>query len=451
MTFLIVMFIFIMQFFFVYIDDFVGKGIPWYIIAELVSYLTANVIPICLPLAILFSCIMAFGNLSERSELTALKATGTSLLRMMRGLMIGMGIVTLLALSFNQFILPNANLKFYTTLFDVTRKKPALNLKEDIFFTEMEDFVIKVKEKNDQSGMMYDVYIREKTISFTEQQVIYADSGYMQTNATDKFLVFNLYHGNRVEAKSPRAQANAESTITYFDSLQLSIDLSSFQMNRTDEGLYKDHYVMLRIEELTEFIDSLAIKRVDELGSLLQTTSGYISFLRDTVAQTTISKGEFIPKPINTDELKRTYIRAISLVRNSKGQLENPFLARFNKWESHTNKARVELNKRLTLPLACFAMMLIGVPLGVIIRKGGIGMPMLFATIVFVVFLVMTKIGESLSKKAVGNDFVNLWMPVLILFPIGIYLINRAAKEKSFTMFNSIANVFKRKSKKADS
>ena len=467
-TFFIVIFVFIMQFFFVYIDDFVGKGLEWFIIAELVTYLSANTIPLSLPLAILLSSIMTFGNLGERNELTALKSAGIPLVRFMMGLIAFIIILGGASLAFNNYVLPNANLKFYTTLFDITHQKPALNIKEDVFYKEIEGYVIKIDRKDADNRHIYGIYIREKKNDYREQSVIIAERGEMFADEKQRFLVLHLYNGAKYQLLPPDdKKKNVDLHLrTYFQEMDKVFDLSAFQLTRSNEDLYKDHYVMLNIRQLRYYIDSLESQNESQVNAFRTGVKQYFRFLKDSAMavdfpdatrgddHVSAGLGEAIgftgrgqQEMLGAyDEATRSHIvsRAISRAKLIKAQVESPYLHRFESGRKLGIKASIELHKKYNMAIACLVLLLIGAPFGAIVRKGGIGLPVVASTVLYMAYLILFKFGENFARKELISVFWGLWAPNMLMFPIGVMLIRSATIDSSLMMKESYFRAFEK-------
>ncbi len=461
-TFFVVEFVFIMQFFYIYIDDFIGKGLEWYLILQLVAYLSANTVPLALPLAILLASIMTFGNLGERFELMALKSAGINLIRFMSGLLVLTVIMGIGSLAFNNYILPTANLNFYTTLADITHKKPALNIKEDVFYSDIRNYVIKIDHKEIDNRHIRGIYIQDMSDFSRNQVIITAESGEMFTTSDKMNLVLRLFNGARYEIIPARKAGDPEKTYvkTYFDELEKVIDLSDLQMVRTNKNLYKGHYIMLNIPQLHEFVDSLRQDANLQIEEIDRTLKPYFYFKKPPEADTNRSyqPDTTISDPPEKDTLLAgtladyippekwhdTYSRAVTFTRNIKTSLQSPILPRYENDRTYILKASVELERKYTLAVACLVLFLIGAPFGAIVRKGGIGLPLIASVLLYIFYLVLSRIGESLAMKEVLPLQPAMWMATIIMLPIGIFLTYKAAHDSSLLQTDYYSKFIKR-------
>ncbi len=258
-TFFISLFILLMQFLWQYIDDLVGKGLEWYIIAELLFYASFTFVPLALPLAILLSSLMTFGNLGEHYELVAMKSSGISLRTIMKPMIIMSILISGFAFYFSNNVLPVANLKFKSLLYDVRKKKLAVNIKEGIFYNDMEDYIIRVGKKGKDGKSIYKVMIYNHTGRWGNTDVTVADSGFMESTPDGRYLIFTLYDGYNYQDKLDQKDSKKTTPFqrTFFKTQQRKFDLSAFELNRTNEDLFKNNYQMLNIRQLDYFIDSL--------------------------------------------------------------------------------------------------------------------------------------------------------------------------------------------------
>jgi lipopolysaccharide export system permease protein len=258
-TFFISLFILLMQFMWVYIDDLVGKGLEWYVIGELLFWASFTFVPLALPLAILLSSLMTFGNLGEHYELVAMKSAGISLRSIMKPLVILSISISVFAFYFSNNVLPVANLKFKSLLYDIRKKKLAVNIKEGIFYNDMEDYVIRVGKKGKDGNTIYRVMIYNHTEGRGNTDVTVADSGLMESTPDGRYLIFTLYSGYNYQEKTGQKDSKRLNPFqrTYFRVEQRKFDLSEFELNRTNEDLFKNNYQMLNIRQLDYFIDSI--------------------------------------------------------------------------------------------------------------------------------------------------------------------------------------------------
>jgi lipopolysaccharide export system permease protein len=415
MTFFISLFILLMQFLWKYIDDLVGKGLEWYIIVKLLFYASSTFVPLALPLSILLSSLMMFGNLGEHYELVSIKAAGISLSRIMRPLIIVSIFISALAFYFSNVILPIANLKFLSLLYDVREKKLAFNLKEGVFYNGIEGFVIRV-EKKEQDGntirsvMVYDHTKRQGNVSLTT-----AEWGKMELSPDKRFLVFRLYNGTNYEEM---------------------FDLSAFQLTRTDESLFKKNYEMQNVHQLSLSIDSITRQLEEERKGnekiYMNNLQFYASVDKAKVAPA-ISQAKFNPSVIFNFKARDRY-NVLETARNAAKAAKQNLDASQDALEVKSKliyKHQIVYHKKFSFSIACFLLFFIGAPLGAIIRKGGLGMPAVVSTLFFILFWVISFVGEKYAAEGVVTPWQGIWFSSAVLMPIGIFLTIKATNDAS--------------------
>lgn len=439
MTFFIALFILLMQFLWKYIDDMVGKGLEWYIIAKLLFYASSTFVPLALPLAILLSSLMMFGNLGEHYELVAMKAAGISLSRIMKPLIIVSICISCLAFYFSNVVLPTANLKFLSLLYDIRSKKLSFNLKEGIFYSGIEGFVIRVGKKDSDGSTIRDVIIYDHTKHLGNVSLTTAEYGKMELSPDKRFLVFKLYNGSNYEERVDLR--NSERTHpfqrTRFREQFQQFDLSAFQLTRTDEKLFKSNYEMLNVKQLKVSIDSL---RKD----LNKDKTAYDIAFNDNyyflASLDSTGKSKEVPR---TGKISRSFVHAfpgtnerriLEAAKNAAfAARENLKVNKENIYEKSKllHKHEVVLQKKFTFSIACFLLFFIGAPLGAIIRKGGLGLPAVISTIFFILFWILSFTGEKYSVEGVLPAYEGMWIAPAVLLPIGIFLTYKATVDAS--------------------
>lgn len=435
LTFFITLFIFVMQFLWKYIDDLVGKGLEWHIVLELISYASASFVPLALPLAVLLSSIMTYGNLGEHYELVAMKAAGVSLYRFLLPLIVVAFVISGTAFYFANNILPKANLKFGALLSTVRNQKPALNIKEGVFYTDIDGFSIRVNDKEEDNRTIHDVLIYDHTDG-SNDNVLSAKTGEMFTQDNNRYLVLRLYDGHRYSEGKPGMGGNQlfEHYSTNFKVFEKWFDLSDLQFQKQDESSWSNHYQMLNINQLQAAIDTLVTSKNKRLEDYRTNISQFLKVRNpalDTIEAVPISdslkdvwSAELVHFPVKERELK-AYDKALGEARNVKsfsGVATRDLEYRMKNIRKH----KVEWNRKFALSFACLVMFMIGAPLGAIIRKGGLGLPLLLSIILFVVFHVASMSGEKMAEKGVLEPFVGIWLPNFILSPLGVFLLIKA-------------------------
>jgi lipopolysaccharide export system permease protein len=443
MTFFIALFILLMQFLWKYIDELVGKGLEWNVIAELMLYASATLVPMALPLAILLSSLMTFGNMGENYELVALKSAGISLLRIFYPLIILSLIISAGAFFFSNYVMPYTNLKMGSLLFDVRQKRPEINISEGVFYNGIENYSIKIEKKDKKKSMMYGLMIYDHTQRNGNMVVIVADSGKMSITSDQLFLILQLYHGNSY-IEMPENQRNSRFQShpmrrDMFDEQQMLFKLTGAELNRTDEGLFKKHYQMLNLKQLTYAEDSLQ-KAFDDRKTVISKSLLSVNYFRhlpksrkqDSVklADNRLKGSDFdsIFNAMAVYEKRKSTGTALNYARSTRSYLisiDEDLLGR-SKW---IKKHQIEWHRKFTLSFACFILFFIGAPFGAIIRKGGFGMPMVISVAFFILYYMISISGEKFVKESMWPAFLGMWISSFILLPAGVFLTYKAATD----------------------
>ena len=439
MTFFIALFILLMQFLWKYVDDLVGKGLTWDVIAQLLFYASWTFVPMALPLAILLASLMTFGNLGERYELVAVKAAGISLRKLMMPLVVLSIVISIAAFFFSNNVLPYANLKFRSILYDVRQQKLALNIKEGVYYSDIDGYVMRVGKKTPKSNMLKEVQIYDHSKGGGTTNLTIADSGTMVQTSDQQFLILTLFHGYNYDESynSENYYQKRPLTRTSFDKEQLRFDLSGFKMVRTDEDLFKKNYMMLNLTQLQKAIDSLnGIYKLSKNGAnynLIYTFNDFKMFNDEKgkkhVGVDTVLKNK---KVFGKNFTKDQWESVISLSANSARQVQtllNEVSTNLKEQDEVIRKNEVEWWRKFTLSLACLILFFVGAPMGAIIRKGGLGLPLVLSVLFFVLYHVISMTGEKAAKAGALTPMTGMWLSSLVLLPIGIYLTYKATTD----------------------
>lgn len=452
-----------MQFFWLYMDELIGKGLGVWMIIQLLFYMSTTMVPMALPLGILLASIMTFGAMGENFELVAIKSAGISLLRFMRPLLFFIMFIGGLAFLFNNNVIPYANLKALSLLYDLRNSKPTFNIRAGQFNRDIDGFAIRVGEKDKDGKTIRNIIIYDHTSGVGNDRVVIAKQGEMIPSADKHYLIFRLKDGWRYEevVNTKDGKNSYQQYRMYFRKWDKVFDLSAFKLTRTSEDLFKDAYQMMDVVQLTERIDSFGryekslarnlgiylSPNITALGNDSQMKALNIQMAR---AKTTFSyKSSFI-EHVPDSMRARVINAALNSVRNGKGMVD---ISSTDKALHHENflQFNVEWHRKFTLSFACVLLFLIGAPLGAIIRKGGLGMPMVIAVAFFVVFHIMSITGEKLAKTGSLPAWLGMWMATGMLLPIAFILINQArndsqifSKEWYVRALNRVVSVFKK-------
>ncbi len=430
MTFFISLFILIMQFLWLYIDDLMGKGLEWYIIAEFLLYACASLVNLALPMAILLSSIMTFGNLAEQYELVAMKSSGLSLIRIMGSMIALVTLLTFGAFCFANWITPVSYLKSRSLLWDITEKKPALELRPNVF-TNLGTFCIRIKDKDQEKNILKDVLIYDQTNDYGgNRRVIRAQWGKMSKSPDGRSLVMSLHHGTNYEelTKTPRVESSNPLMINDFKQQDIRIDLSGLNFQRSDESLFKAGHKMLNINQISYVQDSL--KRDYHKRDVEHTQYMNRSFFiaRDTLKLKVSAVDSLPPTVKDTSFVLSNYEVAQSNLRNAVGYLERQIQDDNDRAEQYRHY-QVETHRKFTLSLACFVLFFIGAPLGAIIRKGGLGLPVVFSVVFFLLFHILSITGEKMAVAGALPMAVGMWLNIIALGPIAVFLTIKAKND----------------------
>ena len=436
-----------MQWLWLYVDDLVGKGLELSILGELFFYMSITFIPMALPLALLLASLMCFGNFGEHYELVAMKASGISMWKVMRPLVIFSMLLSGLAFIFSNNLIPVANLKGQTLLFDVQKKKLAFNIKEGVYYKDIENYVIYVDRKGEDGSSIYGVKIYEHADRLGNMRIISADSGMMSLSPNQRNIIFTLYNGynytdlttdDNYKEKRPFERMS-------FKQEQIKFSLQNFDMTRSNEDMYKSYQSMMNIRQLSRSLDSLELRYARKQEAF---TEGY-SHRWANYNSLHVTQNEGNPPMVQMDSLgpqpavtlvwpladhlnEDTRAHILELAINSASNAKEN--ASFNKVDMRSqseniNKHKKEWHKKFTLSIACIIFFFIGAPLGTIIRKGGLGLPVVVSVLFFVFYYIISTLSEQMAVFGNLNMFLGVWMSSIVLFPIGLFLTFKATTD----------------------
>ncbi len=441
-TFFIALFILLLQFLWKYIDDLVGKGLEWYVIGKLLFYASSTFVPLALPLAILLSSIMTFGNLGENYELVAMKSAGISLRKAMKSLIYVAIFTSISAFLFSNYVLPVANLKFGSLLYDVRQQKLAFNLTEGVFEHDLNDYVIRIGRKAKDNKTIYNVQIYDHTSKLGNVKVTTAQKGIMELTPNKSKVVFTLFDGYTyaeiTDQDGYKKKRPFEST--KFSKQKLTFDLSEFQLSRTNEQLFKSHYSMLNIKQLNKSIDSLSAYRIQRIDFFKKKfVRGYtVLGKNDTILDTLLVQADTsLLLDSITCPLIHNFEREaqVEIIQSAQGKARNAKEDAYiynNELESRAqviSKHEVAWHQKFRLSVACLIFFFIGAPLGAIIRKGGLGLPVVVSVLFFVLYHVVTMMGEKAVKTGEWDAFFGIWLSTFLILPIGLFLTYKATTD----------------------
>ncbi len=449
LTFFIVLFILIMQFLWKYIDDLVGKGLDFPTLSELLFYFSVSFIPMALPLAILLASLMTFGNLGENLELTALKSSGISLQRIMTPLIVLVIFISIGAFFFSNNVLPRANLKSRSLLWDIQQQRPELNIKAGTFYNGIEGFSIKISRKDPKTNLLRKVFVYDHRDRKGNINVTYADSGYMKMSEGDSTLILTLYNGYSHTELQEDTRGIRRNLRSYphrresFEEQTIMLELTGFGLQRSDEDLFKNNYSMMNIDQLSFFRDSLSgvlDERKDIFSNTMLNSHYFVTTRRkihDRIrleSPDSVIAREFEPYTIlfglNPMEQGEAIDQALTKARNAQRFVSTTSTSLVAQTK-RIRRYQIEWHRKLTLSFACFIFFFIGAPLGAIIRKGGLGMPVVISVFFFVIYYVISLTGEKFVREDVLSPFTGMWISSMILLPLGIFLTYKATTDSA--------------------
>jgi lipopolysaccharide export system permease protein len=450
LTFFISLFILVMQFLWKYVDDLVGKGLEWYVVAELMFYASSTFVPLALPLAILLSSLMTFGNLGENYELVAMKASGISLRRIMKPLIFLSVIISLVAFIFSNNVLPIANLKFHSLLYDVRQQKLTLNIREGVFYNGIDGYIIRISEKDQETNTIKDVMIYDHSDRMGNIKLTMAKHGMMELTPDKSSMLFHLYDGFNYEEITDRKDYKVSRPFqrSRFDEQTIYFSGLDVALNRTDENLFRNNYQMMNVDQLNYFRDSLNAELNLRKGNLNKTIRGRFVFYNKMDSAFFENKNSatdtiFDLFSESNDIRLRALEFAIQSVRSTKNNIEYS-LDDFDRRAERIRRHEIEWHRRFTLSIACFILFFIGAPLGAIIRKGGLGMPVVVSILFFVVYHIISITGEKYARAGALQPHFAMWLASAILLPLGIFLTWKSTTDAPLLDAESWMRFFKR-------
>lgn len=451
-TFFICLFIFIMQFLWLYVDELVGKGIPMDVLMKFFYFTAITLVPKALPLAVLLAALITFGNFGERVELTAMKAAGIPLIRVMRPLIVSCTVLGLVSFYFQNITIPHANLQLQTLLISMKQKSPELEIPEGAFYDGIENYNLYVKKKDNNTGMLYGVVIYNMSNGFENATILKADSGRLETTADKQYLRMILYNGEQFENLKD-GQINSKN-IPYrreqFGEKTMLIEFST-DFDMMDGSFLTGNAMNKNMIQLTHDIDSLS-EAQDSIGRV------YFDQLKDrTYASYNLSKSDTTKLQKHMEEEKVTRINVDSLFHSATREQRKEWLeneeSRISNLKNETalksktvfnadkniRRHQIEWFYKITMSLACLVFFLIGAPLGAIIRKGGLGMPVIVSVFTFIVYYILDSSGTKLAREGEIPVWWGCWMSTSVLAPLGLFLTYQANKDSG--VFN--ADIYK--------
>ena len=464
MTFCICLFIVMMQFLWKYIDELVGKGLSVDLIAELFFYAALSMVPLALPLSILLASLMTFGNLGEHFELTAMKSSGISLLKVMKPLTVFIAFVSVAAFFFQNNVLPQSQVKMWTLLFSMRQKSPTLDIPEGAIYNQIPGYNLYVKQKNPDNDKLYGILIYDVSTTSTYPRIVVADSGRLTMNKAKTHLILKLDHGNWYEdLATGTTMSNELGNDMYrresFKSKDIIIPYDD-NFTRMDDETMRQQYIGKDIKELRHSIDSIDL-RLDSVSTLVvrdmraKTTVGVPTRRYDFsggVEKSVVEKPVALKTPVDFDSIIKSLpevsrkMLISDAISNLKMDKQNYEFRSFSSEDDNLIKRRheIELQKKFTLSLACLIFFFIGAPLGAIIRKGGLGTPIVISVLLFIVYYIFDNSGYKLARDGRWPVWQGVWLSSAVLLPLGIFLTKKAVDDSAVFNADAYRNFFRR-------
>ncbi len=421
-------------------DEMIGKGVGALLLLQLLVYISTTLVPLALPLAVLLSSIMTFGNMGENFELVAIKSSGISLLRFMQPLFIFMLFVSGLAFVFANNVIPVANLKALSLLYDVRNSKPTLNIRADQFNNDIQGYSIRVGSKDKDGKIIRDVMIYDHSDMVGNNKLVMAKEGEMIATPDKQRLIFRLKDGWQYHEGYENGAHNFTQIRMHFDEWDKVFDLSGFKFTRSNEDGFKNANQMMNVAQLVENIDSLKKNQQHSTANInsylapyliLETQSKEGDRMKKALAEKDYKTRKYDSSFVEliSDSLRKPVLQAvINNVRNFKSLMDVTALDYKLQTENYL-RYEIELHRKFTLSFACLLLFLIGAPLGAIIRKGGLGMPLVIAVAFFVAFHILNIAGEKLAKAESVSPWLGMWMSSIALLPVAFLLIKAARND----------------------
>lgn len=468
LTFFFVIFVLLMQFLWKYIDDLIGKGLEMNIIAEFLVYTSASLVPMAMPLAVLLASLMTFGNLAENLELLAFKSSGISLVRIMAPVMVISVLLSVSAFIFANYVMPVTNLKMRSLLYDIQQQRPEMTIKPGVFDNALEGYSIRIGDKDSKTSLLKDILIFDHTEKQGNVRVTVADSGYMKMSADEKHLLLTLYNGHsynelQKQKKEDRHIKSYPHRRDRFEFQEIIIEMTGFGLNRSDDKLFRNSYSMLNISQLQHFEDSL----IEDLNVVLDKFENTIDkSLTGKRKDLLIKRNQLHPagteleqkdsvsviQKIHVDsayaqltklEKRRAITLAINFARSNKSvTTSNVGTA---DWKlSRLRRYQIEIQRKFTLSILCLIFFFVGAPLGAIIRKGGLGMPVIVSVLIFLIYYVISMMGEKFVRENILLPFAGMWISTFILVPVSVWLTYKAANDSVIMNIETYFSWFKK-------
>jgi len=463
-TLVISLFVLLMQFLWVYLDELVGKGLEFSVILEFIVYTMAMLMTNALPLAMLLASIMTFGDLGENNELLAMKAAGISLYRIMKPVIVLSIFLSIGSFYFYNNVIPVSYKKLIALMSSIRQLRPEIIVKEGVFSNDMDNYSIKVGKKSDSGNMLYDIMIYDHTEDEGNTNVTIADSGTMKITKDKKYMILNLYSGQTYSEMHPpdRRKMTYPSRTDKFVKQSIFAEMKGMELERKDESVFRNQNRALNNSQIIYFVDSLGrelerqrITNALMLSYISPLNTGIFKLARKDTIKTPemklvqYSDVDSIIKKSTASERTNIINAALNSARNNARAIQQSDEMIVTSVRS-LNRFGIEWHKKYTFAVACLVFLFIGAPLGALIRKGGLGMPLVISVLLFIFYWIITTTGEKFSRESVASLWQGVWFSTFIFLPAGIFLTYKAANDSVVFNVNAWTEFFKKifKSKK---
>ncbi|HBT86682.1 MAG TPA: YjgP/YjgQ family permease [Porphyromonadaceae bacterium] len=466
MTFVICLFLVLMQFLWKYVEDMVGKGLGLDVIGEMFFYAALNLIPLALPLSILLASLMVFGNLGENLELLAIKSAGIPLLKTMKPLIVLVFFISIGAFFFQNNSLPIIQTKFYSLLISIRQASPELDIPEQVFYKEIDGYNLYVERKDQKTGVLHDVMIYDIASGFNNMRVIVCDSAEMGMSEDKTMLIFTMYSGQQFQNSNQGASSRYDQDFVPYSrenftkkTMLIPYDANFSRMGEeVIEGSSTSNYVSKNLSELTVSIDSMEhlMDSVNIVDRTMMKNYSYLTFRnsypnekKDSIIRSNVNSDIMVPSP-DTLLVSKKLEEQSSILQNASMKAENnsnEFLFRsLNKTTTQKtiNRHWVEWHRKFTMPFTCLIFFFIGAPLGSIVRKGGLGTPIVISVILFIIYYILDNVGYKMTRDGVWAHWFGMWFSSLLLLPVGVFLTYKAMNDSVILNLDTYSNFFKR-------
>ncbi len=456
-TFFICLFIFLMQFIWRYVDDLIGKGLSFEVLGKFYFYGAMTLVPISLPLALLLASLISFGNMGERLELLAMKAAGIPLVRILRPVLIFVCGVAIGSFYFQNVVAPESSKQLAAIIYSMRQKSPEMEIPEGQFYNEIPGYNLFVEHKDKETGMLYGIMIYTQGTNFDDTQIVLADSGRIQSTADQMHLRLTLYDGERFRNMQNTGGALNKAAVPYMrETFKREVDLIPFDNNFSimDANLFNDNaqtknlaMLDVGVDSITSLLDSTGREQYKyyQNGFLRQTR---LSGRRDSAVLAEHNEAH----PLNFDTVfanltdnERAHVARVALDQARNGAQQSDFNSDMS---FRTNRSlrihKLERHKKFSLSLACIIFFFIGAPLGAIIRKGGLGIPVVVSVVIFIFYYMVNVTGEKLAKSGDWDITFGIWLSTMVLTPIGVWLTYKSNQDSAVFNVEAYQNAIRR-------